>query len=275
MNNLVLAGIQRLKKSSIFFAGLLSMLAVTVYYMLTKSNESTMFVGQYYLDNFYFDIGPFMGVFCAVFISLFIGTEYSDGVIRNKIIVGHSRTKVYLSNFIVSLIACESFVLMWIIGGLVGIPQLGWLNMGYEQFIVYIILSLLYTGALTSIFLLFSMLSSNKTINVVIEMLFATLLILISSTLLIHLQEPAQTTVKIIENVSVDLGGTPFANPAYVDGTLREFFQLVVDSLPTGQALLMMESAIYRPVLSASASVLIIISTLFIGCISFNKKDLK
>lgn len=275
MNNLVSAGLQRLKKSYVFFAGLLSMIAITIYHMLTKSNEAIRFVEQYYLDNFYFDIGPFMGVFCAVFISLFIGTEYSDGVIRNKIIVGHSRTKVYLSHFIICLIACESFVLMWIIGGLVGIPQLGWINMGYEQFIVYILLSLLYTGALTSIFLLFSMLSSNKTINVVIEMLFAALLILVASTLYMHLQEPAQTTVKVIENVSVDLGGMPFANPAYIDGTLRSFFQLLVDALPTGQALLMRGSAISRPILSAISSILIIISTLFIGCFAFNKKDLK
>ena len=37
----------------------------------------------------------------AVFIGVFVGTEYSDGTLRNKLIIGHSRSSIYISNLIV------------------------------------------------------------------------------------------------------------------------------------------------------------------------------
>ncbi len=40
----------------------------------------------------------------AIFISMEIGQEYSDGTIRNKIITGHSRAKIYVSKLITSVI---------------------------------------------------------------------------------------------------------------------------------------------------------------------------
>ena len=45
----------------------------------------------------------------------FIGTEYSDGTIRNKIVVGHSRSTIYLANLLTccfaGLIMCLCFIL--------------------------------------------------------------------------------------------------------------------------------------------------------------------
>ena len=38
----------------------------------------------------------FIGIILAVFCSLFIGTEHNDGTIRNKIIVGHEKSKLFI-----------------------------------------------------------------------------------------------------------------------------------------------------------------------------------
>lgn len=61
-------------------------------------------------DTPYFDSGLFsftaMGVFAlAAVVPLFVGSEYSDGTIRNKVVVGHRRGDVYLSILITSIIA--------------------------------------------------------------------------------------------------------------------------------------------------------------------------
>lgn len=49
------------------------------------------------LDDRFFAYSFFIGILSAIFCSLFTGTEYSDGTIRNKIVVGHSRISIYLS----------------------------------------------------------------------------------------------------------------------------------------------------------------------------------
>ena len=53
------------------------------YYMLCKSGHGIP------LENMCFGYANLMGFAAAVFISLFLGTEYSDGTIRNKLTVGH------------------------------------------------------------------------------------------------------------------------------------------------------------------------------------------
>ncbi len=45
-----------------------------------------------------------IGVVIAIFTSLFLGVEYSEGAIRNKISMGHKRTAIYLSNLILTSI---------------------------------------------------------------------------------------------------------------------------------------------------------------------------
>ena len=44
-----------------------------------------------------------IGFFISLFTTLFVGLDYANGTIRNKIVVGHSRIKIYLSNLIISI----------------------------------------------------------------------------------------------------------------------------------------------------------------------------
>ena len=78
------------------------------------------------IDNGFFGCALFIGIVMAVFCSLFIGTEYSEGTIRNKIIIGQKRGTVYLSNFItcslVSVVMCMAFFIPYLC---IGIPLLG------------------------------------------------------------------------------------------------------------------------------------------------------
>ena len=53
--------------------------------------------------------------FSALFACIHIGREYSDGIVRNKIIAGHSRTKVYLS-YVLTQLAANAFLCIVYIG---------------------------------------------------------------------------------------------------------------------------------------------------------------
>lgn len=73
----------------------------------------TLFMGCFFLNNLEFlgnsiellimsHLGT-IGFFISLFTTLFVGLEYANGTIRNKIVAGHSRIKIYLSNLIISI----------------------------------------------------------------------------------------------------------------------------------------------------------------------------
>lgn len=102
MSKLLSANFMRLKKDKFFWIGIIFMFAAGVLYptMIYRDVQKTGIINT--VDDAFCGCTLFIGVVMAVFCSLFIGTEYSDGTIRNKIAIGHTRTALYLSNAIVS-----------------------------------------------------------------------------------------------------------------------------------------------------------------------------
>lgn len=84
MNKLLTANFFRMFKNKLFWAGILFMAAVGIGFPLV--NYNTMIKNDYplYLDSTFFMGAAFIGVVLSIFCSLFLGTEYSDGTIRNK-----------------------------------------------------------------------------------------------------------------------------------------------------------------------------------------------
>ena len=102
MSRLLVSTFIRMLKKVIFWFFVLCMFAYGVYTALNIASEARI---EFVLDRCLFECLPLMGLISAIFTSLFIGSEYSDGTIRNKIIVGHSRIRIYLANLIVCAIA--------------------------------------------------------------------------------------------------------------------------------------------------------------------------
>lgn len=83
MRKLLSANFARLWKDKIFWICMGSMLICAVVFMLFNCRlAASNAKGNYCFDDFYFQFAIPIGVFCAVFSSLFLGTEYSDGTIR-------------------------------------------------------------------------------------------------------------------------------------------------------------------------------------------------
>ena len=84
MSRLLAAGFTRLKKSKIFWLLMVMMFALGIFFPVSQYNSMQKYNTSGTLDSPFFSHVMFMGILTAVFCSLFIGTEYSDGTIRNK-----------------------------------------------------------------------------------------------------------------------------------------------------------------------------------------------
>ncbi len=277
MYNLLSSGFHRLWKDKAFWIGMIVMLAISAGTMLSFSRKSADMLAEGYtrtLDDYYFNLAPVVGLFCAIFAALFIGTEHSEGTMRNKLIVGRTRTEIYLSNFFICFVAGMCFVAVWLAGGLVGLPFWGLWSIGIQGLLLYALVAIFFTAAFTGIFTLLCMLSSNKAITAVLAILLALGLLVTASIIYNSLCVPEFSSGIVITKEGMQMAD-PTPNPNYVSGMKRTIYQFILDCLPSGQGILMANLELGRPLLSLTASVLLSLITTITGVRVFYKKDLK
>ena len=97
MTELLRANGSRMGKNRVLWISLLAAVAMELFIVLNGCRQAAMDTNGYEwsLDQFYFDAGPVLGLFFALVLGMFLGTEYSDGTLRNKLVVGHTRREVY------------------------------------------------------------------------------------------------------------------------------------------------------------------------------------
>ena len=275
MRKLISADFCRLRRDKVFWIGTLAMLALTVALMLVYCQEALKDFSefQYALDDSYFNYAIFIGLPIAVYVSLFLGTEYSDGTIRNKLVVGHTRRDIYLSHLFTNIVSGLSMLLASLLGGLVGIPFLGTWKMG-KMVLVFLLISVLFIISYAAIFTLIGILCSNKAIAAVLTILLFLGLMYFTSYLNYSLREPEMINGLIITQEGVQMGDSS-PNPRYLTGIKREIYQFVIDFLPTGQNWQMLELNVLNPVRMIVSSIVLAIVTTLGGIFAFERKDLK
>lgn len=284
MSRLFVSTFFRMLKKIVFWILMICMFAYGVY---SASNAASEARGAFALDGCLFEFVPFMGLAAAIFIGLFIGSEYSDGTIRNKLVVGHSRMRIYLANLIVCSIACILISLAYVAGiVMVGSSKGGELLTETSIVFMCLICSFVVSIAFTSIMTMLAMLNTNKAGNVVVSMILALVLLVSSSYIYQRLGEP-----KVYDHyVSVNEAGIPTQveqrpNPLYIDGTPRAVLEVVNDLLPSGQAMQLadafdsegmvdkdIENALYRWL---GYSLLVVVLTSGMGVALFRKKEIR
>lgn len=284
MSRLFASTFFRMLKKIVFWILLICMFAYGVY---SASNVASEVRAGFSLDGCVFEFAPFMGLVAAIFISLFVGSEYSDGTIRNKLVVGHSRMRIYLANLIVCSIACMLISLAYVAGIIMaGSSKGGELLTETSIITMCLICSIFVSAAFTSIMTMLAMLNTNKAGNVVVSMILALVLLMSSSYIYQRLGEQ-----EMYDNyVSVNEVGIPtqveqLPNPLYIDGTPRAVLEVVNDLLPSGQAIQLadafdadgiankdIENAPYRWL---GYSFLVIALTSGMGIALFRKKEIR
>ncbi len=102
MPNLLSAGFMRLRKSRLFRLFIIgeAVWGATVAWFLYQYGNLRE------NQNLYFLMPMLYGcIIESVFCGFFIGTDYSDGTVRNKLVVGSKRAEVYLSNLVICCFA--------------------------------------------------------------------------------------------------------------------------------------------------------------------------
>lgn len=274
MRNLLAADFTRLWKNKVFWICMAAVLFISAFNMVSACRRAVGEVTSQPLEYYYFNLAPMLGLIWAVFSGLFVGTEYSDGTLRNKLIVGRSRTEVYLSTFIVSLTGACLLTVCGMVLGLIGIPTFGFFAFGWKGYLLYCGLFFLSTFSTIALLTCVQLLIHNRAISAVVSILLFLGLLLLASMLYNSLMEPETVSGIVMTQDGMEWGESE-GNPLYVGGLRRTIYEFLLPFLPTGQQILIADQAVAKPVLMAVSSVCLTACLLVGGIFAFRKKDLK
>ena len=226
------------------------------------------------LDEAFGQVFPFLPLLYAAFLSLFLGVEYQDGTLRNKIIAGHARWKVYAASLLSGAAGCWVVLLGWLLSIPIGVLKFGWFTAPAAGLALELAVALGIAAAIAAILTLLGMLLPNRAVAAVLAILLVLGLLLLGSVLYNALWEPEYLTGMVMTANGIEMGEAQ-PNPNYISGTLRTVFQFLVDTLPTGQSILLANQELGRPGLSLAASGAIVLLCSGCGVAAFRRKDLK
>ena len=243
MYKLLNASFSRLRKNKIFL-GLVILTIIIAAFMLISENldkvkySSVFGISSNTTDILLTNFINIIGFFIAIFTSLFVGAEYSDGTIRNKIVAGHSRKYIYLSNLIVSIVVglILEFIYLIIIS-IVAIPLLGSIQMTFSQLAVILLDIIMIIIVYSSIFNFIALICSNITISTVSSLL----LILIMFVTDMFLSPTANSTEYIQKNKVMDEQGNItyeiVKNEDYPGKIIQTTCKTIINFNPVSQAI--------------------------------------
>lgn len=167
MMNLVRAELHRYRRSMLFWGAVLASFFVGIW---SGHVSATISYGGDFRGSFeaiyYIPLFVVLGIFTA----FTIGREYSDGVIRNKVIIGNTRSEIFLSKLLVSFLVSAIFSTVFLAAYLI---QTGSVMAGYLPFsiVAKAILSLyLVSGVWAVLFSTISLLISRQEVSVLVNL---------------------------------------------------------------------------------------------------------
>lgn len=280
MSKLLSAGFARLWKNTLFRIEIIVMLLFYVNIMAENYQQAADYGISYSLDGFFPGSFMLIGFFTAAFAAMFLGTEYSDGTIRNKLVIGHSRTAIYLSDLIVcfvsSVLVCLSSIVLICA---MGIPMFGLLTQPLVNTLAMIGTGFLIVAAYSAVFTFIAMLISNKPVTVITCIFTCLILYFGSMTIGMKLDEPEFYYNSDLTLNGEAIPGHPNPNPYYLRGTKRSVYEFLYDFLPAGQGFqLAKENTVETTTLKVQFplySLFITVSVTAAGILAFHRKDLK
>ena len=275
MRKLITASFSRLWREKMFWFAFAFMSIGSVCYNWIGYNEITKV--DVYVEDMMFCMLPMAAFVFAFFISMRLGTEFEEHTIRNKFIVGYSRTQVYFAEYITCMVAAMMMLVVMLLFSMAfGLVLSLEFRSGRNEIILLVFCCVLIASVFSAMFVGISMNVGSKAASLVVSIVFLFAILLVSSFCVNALEEAPLVYTNVV--ISVE-GGVQFGdlveNPAYIDGTQRMVYELIADILPTGQSIQMnnleFERASRWPVFSLG---MLVIATIA-GYLPFRKRDIR
>lgn len=255
-------------------AGLLAVIgaAIPVKYFLDNRSGASAWTP----DTACFLYADLVPILLSVLTALFIGSEYSDGTMRNKCIVGHRRGSIYLANLLVCMAAgvflCAAYLIPYLC---LALPLLGSFTASAQTVLLFIALTLALSFAFVSCFTLTAMLTQSKAHTAAACILRVFSLLLAGVYITSALSEPEYYAANSYTENGVTVEAPEERNPNYLTGTKRQIYEFLQDFTPGGQALQLAGLQAEHPAQLALYSGTILLLTTCCGILVFRRKDLK
>lgn len=257
----------RLQKSRFFWLSLFITAGYCVFLLTMNYIEKVSYIGDSIVQIDYYLLSPLsmISFFCPMFSSIFIGTEYSDGTMRNRLIVGHTRKNIYLANFITVCMANIFITLISsVIVTLLGIGMFGWHMADPMLFLLHYLSGIMMLIAFAGFFTLVAMVIHNKTISIVASAMtfFMGYIIAGVTRRLVYSFYNGES----ISDVFSFLSGDMVSQPA---------LEFLYDFIPMGQCFQITGNSVLHPLRLPVYSVFFTVITVICGALVFGKKDIK
>ena len=274
MTNLLRANLFRLRKALVVWGGALACVAMAAFTTYTHVSDQMELGVVFFLDETFFICTIIVGFLMSVVVSTTLGTEYSDGTIRNKLSVGHLRRDIYLSNLfsmtLVSWLYCAVYMLT---AGVLGVPFAGWLTVDWRIVLITLVGSLLLEMTFCALYTAIAMNCSYKATTAIMCILFF-FAMLVASTYVFRMldMEPEHLAYKMVDGEFVS---EMEPNPKYLQGMEREVYEFFKDFIPTSQAAQYYILEFAHPVRMMLCALGITAVSTGAGLLLFQRKDLK
>lgn len=182
----------------------------------------------------------------ACLISLTVGREVGERVIRNKIIAGHGKTKILFSELLLALFASLILEILFTTPILIGsIKLLSRVPLYIKMYAL--IETLLFNVLCVVINVLLAILIHNRAVSAIICILLVLVMALGASEIYTALnQKEFHRTPQFVYNEEIDAHQVIIKeerNPNYVSGTKRHLYLFLLRCSPYGQACVYTSSA--------------------------------
>ena len=274
MRNLLAANFRRLWKSKLFWLVLVFMSLGTVCIGWLGYNELN--TPQVFAESLLFYMLPISGFVFLLFISMRLGTEFEECTIRNKLVIGHSRTQVYFAECIICMAASAILMAVMLLSS-AAFARLLSLEYQYshKQLALLIFCCVLISLVYAAIFVGINMNVGSRAVSLILSFLFLLSIFMIASIFCNALEEP-QTTYEYVKftNEGVQYGDL-ISNPDYISGNQRTLYQLITGILPAGQCIQLHNLSCAQPALWPVYSMVMLAVSLLAGYLPFRRKNIR